>query len=134
MKKGHIIGILLIAIAIGAILSTVSESSTYASFSMASQHDGKEFHIVGKVDKSKDMSYNPQQNPNLFTFYLTDNEGAEKKVLYNGSKPNDFELSEQIVIIGKMSGDEFHASGILLKCPSKYKEKTSAITEAVNTK
>ena len=39
---------------------------------------------------------------------------------YNGTKPNDFERSEQIVIIGKMKGEEFAASGILMKCPSKY--------------
>ena len=59
-------------------------------------------------------------NANLFGFYLIDNEGLEKKVLYNGSKPQDFERSEQIVVVGKMDGDEFHASQILMKCPSKY--------------
>ena len=77
------------------------------------------------VNQEKPMDYDPQQNPNLFAFYMTDSEGVEKKVLYNGSKPNDFELSEQIVIIGKMPGAEFHASGILLKCPSKYKDEAT---------
>ena len=120
MKKSHIIAIVIIAVAIGAILSTVADSSTYASFSVASTNPGKEYHVVGKLDKTKEMSYNPQTDINLFTFYVIDNEGTERKVVYHNTKPNDFEHSEQIVIIGKMSGDEFSASGILMKCPSKY--------------
>ena len=68
----------------------------------------------------KQFIYNPEINANLFGFYLVDNEGREKKVLYNGSKPQDFERSEQIVVIGKMDGENFHCSQILMKCPSKY--------------
>ena len=36
------------------------------------------------------------------------------------SKPQDFEKSEQIVVIGKMEAGNFVASDILMKCPSKY--------------
>lgn len=120
MKKIHIIGICIIAVAIAAILSTVADSSTYASFAVAIKNPNKEFHVVGKLDKQKAMYYAPKENANLFSFYLTDNEGVEKKILLNGAKPNDFERAEQVVLIGKMAGDEFHASSILLKCPSKY--------------
>ena len=59
---------------------------------------------------------------------MKDSEGAERRVLLNSAPPQDFEKSEQIVVIGKMKGDDFHASGILMKCPSKYtdeKVKTS---------
>jgi cytochrome c-type biogenesis protein CcmE len=120
MKKSYLIGIVLIAIAFAAIISTISDASTYASFTVATVHEGKVFHVVGKLDKEKPYEYNPQVNANLFGFYLIDNEGSEKKVLYNGTKPQDFEKSEQIVIVGKISGSEFHASEILMKCPSKY--------------
>ena len=34
----------------------------------------------------------------------------------------DFQKSEQIVLIGKMQGDAFHANDILMKCPSKYND------------
>lgn len=122
MKKSHIIAIIIIAVAVGAILSTVADSSTYANFEMAAQHPGKEFHVVGKLEKEKEMVYNPQENANLFTFYIKDNDGAVKKVLYNGTKPQDFERSEQIVLVGKMTGEEFQASSILMKCPSKYND------------
>ena len=120
MKKGYLIGIILIAVAFGVIISTVSNSSTYADFTTAESHEGKVFHVVGKLDKEKPFEYNPEVNANIFGFYMTDNNGLEKKVLYNGTKPQDFEKSEQIVIIGKISGDNFHASEILMKCPSKY--------------
>lgn len=61
--------------------------------------------------------------PIFFTFYLYDNNGNERKVLLNKAKPQDFDKSEQIVIIGKMKGEEFIASDILLKCPSKYADE-----------
>src|SRR5207237_8512176 len=115
MKRSHIIAIAIIAVAIGAILSTVADSSTYASFSVASQHPKKVYHVVGKLNKEKPQEYNPQVNANLFSFYLVDNEGHEKKVLLNKTKPQDFDRSEQIVIIGKMNGEEFYASDVLMK-------------------
>jgi len=120
MKKTHIILIVVIAMAIGAIMSTVADSSTYASFATAAASEGYEFHIVGKLNKEKEMIYNPEINANLFSFYLLDNEGNEKKVVFNGTKPQDFERSEQIVLTGMVKGEEFHASKILMKCPSKY--------------
>jgi len=120
MKKIHIIAIVVIAVALAVIVSTISNSSTYAPFKTAIENEGKTFHVVGKLNKEKDFIYNPEVNANLFGFYLIDNEGLERKVLYNGSKPQDFERSEQIVVVGKISGDDFHANQILMKCPSKY--------------
>lgn len=120
MKKTHIIAIIVIAIAIGAIMGTVADSSTYANFAAASAEPLTEFHVVGKLDRDKEIIYNPEINPNLFTFYMVDNDGAKKKVVFNGSKPQDFERSEQIVLTGKVQGDHFEASKILMKCPSKY--------------
>jgi len=122
MKKSHIIAIVIIAVAIGAILSTVADSSTYASFSMAAENPGKEYHVVGKLEKDSALIYNPQENVNLFTFYIKDNEGAVKKVMYHGTKPQDFERSEQIVLVGKINEGAFQASSILMKCPSKYND------------
>ncbi len=130
MKKSHIIAIIIIAVAIGAILSTVADSSTYASFKMALENPGKEYHVVGKLEKDSALVYNPQVNANLFTFYIKDNEGTIKKVLYHGTKPQDFERSEQIVLIGKMKEEgNFQASSILMKCPSKYNDGKPELQE-----
>ncbi len=122
MKKVHIIGIVIIAVAIGAILTTLNNTSTYASFSEAEKSPDNEFHVVGKFDKEKESVYDPQVNANVFSFYMIDNKGTERKVILNKNKPQDFERSEQIVLIGKMKGEEFVASDILMKCPSKYND------------
>ena len=58
MKKTHIIAIVLIAVAIGTILSTFLDSSTYASFTEAMEAPGKEFHVAGKLNKVKELSLN----------------------------------------------------------------------------
>ncbi len=122
MKKIHILLIIIIAVAIGAILTTLNNTSTYADFAEAMKEPESEFHIVGKLNKEKETLYDPQADANLFTFYMIDNKGLEKKVVLHKTKPQDFERSEQIVLIGKMQGDDFHASDILMKCPSKYND------------
>lgn len=122
MKKTHIVGIVIIAVAIGAILTTLNNTSTYADFKEAAESPDHEYHIVGKFDKEKESVYDPQKDANIFTFYMVDNKGTERKVVLHKNKPQDFERSEQIVLIGKMQGAEFHASDILMKCPSKYND------------
>ncbi len=122
MKKAHIIGIVVIAVLIGVIISTISESSTYADFNTAAANEGDTYHVVGKLNLDRSFIYNPEVNANLFGFYLVDNQGREMKVLYNDTKPQDFEKSEQVVVIGKVVGEEFHVAkgDLLMKCPSKY--------------
>jgi cytochrome c-type biogenesis protein CcmE len=122
MKKIHIIGIIIIAVAIGAILTTLKSTSTYASFEEAAKSPGTEFHVVGKLNKEKEAVYDPTVNANLFSFYMIDNKGNERLVLLHKNKPQDFERSEQIVLIGSIEGDAFEASDILMKCPSKYND------------
>lgn len=122
MKKLHIIGILVIAVAIGVIFVSLKNTSTYADFSEAIENPDKEYHVVGKLDKSQPQIYDPKINADEFLFSMIDNKGVIKSVVLHKSKPQDFEKSEQIVLIGKMQGDQFHANDILMKCPSKYND------------
>src|SRR5215469_17697325 len=100
MKKIHIIGIVVIAIAFGVIMTSLSNNSTYASFKEADRHPNRVYHVVGRLDKNKPFLYDAHLNANLFTFYLVDREGTEHKVMLEKPKPDDFEHSEQIVVIG----------------------------------
>ena len=122
----------MIALSIAAIMGTVADSSTYASFKVAAANEGDEYHVVGKYVKDKGIEYNPQQNANRCVFYLKDNENKEFKVIYNGAKPQDFEMSEQIVVTGKATAGVFIADKILMKCPSKY-NNTSDPSKTTNT-
>ncbi|KAA8485007.1 cytochrome c-type biogenesis protein CcmE [Arcticibacter tournemirensis] len=132
MKKSSIIGIIIIAIAIGVIISTYADSSTYGNFTEA-QVSEAELHVVGQLNKQKKVIYDPQQDANYFAFYMHDKQGKECKVVFNGSKPQDFERSEEIVLTGKMVGGEFHASKILMKCPSKYTKDEVEVQEVHTT-
>lgn len=127
MKKLHILGIIVIAIAIGVIFVSLKNTSTYADFSEAIENPDKEYHVVGKLDKSQPQIYDPKVNADEFMFSMIDNKGVIKQVVLHKSKPQDFEKSEQIVLIGKMQGDNFHANDILMKCPSKYNDNKAQV-------
>lgn len=120
MKRTHIIALVFIVIAIGAVISTVFNADTYASFEEARKHPGREFHIIGELIKDKPIEEKVVSNTLMMTFFMTDNQGGETRVTYFGAKPQDFEKSDQVVLIGAFEGDAFVASSLLLKCPSKY--------------
>mgnify|MGYP002529638885 CR=1 FL=1 len=120
MKKSHLLVIIIIAVSIGVIISTLQDSSTYATFAETLKNPGVEYHVIGSLNKEKEIHYDPEKNANLFSFYVVDKEGEERKVVFGGAKPQDFERSEQIVIQGKMANNVFLCTKILMKCPSKY--------------
>lgn len=123
MKKTHIFILVFVVAAIGVIISLFANTSTYTNFSTALENPGKEFHVIGKLAKDKPIVYDTKVDANKFTFFMTDEKGHEQQVIYKGAKPQDFEKSEQVVVIGKMENNEFLASSLLLKCPSKYNEE-----------
>jgi cytochrome c-type biogenesis protein CcmE len=123
MKKTHIVLLVLVAVTVAVIVSMFGDFSTYETFASASKQPGKPYHIIGFLQKDMGMEYNPQVDPNHFTFYAKDKAGKVTKVIFNGSKPTDIEKSEQIVMKGYEDGSGvFHCSGIQMKCPSKYKK------------
>ena len=122
MKKSLILGLGLIVVAIVLLVSASKDITSYTSFKEA-KSSGRMVKIVGQLDKSKPMIYDPIKDPNHFSFYVTDKQGETVQVILNAAKPQDFELSEQIVVTGKMNQDEFIAKDVLLKCPSKYKDE-----------
>lgn len=121
MKKSHLFGLIFIVIAIGVIISTVYNADTYASFSDARLQPGRDFHIIGELNSNKPVTEKVVDNTLLLSFYMIDRDGIESEVFYFGGKPQDFEQSDEVVLIGRYESDRFIASSLLLKCPSKYK-------------
>lgn len=112
----------MVAISIALLLSITGDVNTYSNFTEAT-NSGDRVKIVGQLSKDKEMYYKPEEDPNYFSFYLKDEKGEERKVILHSEKPQDFEMSEQIVLTGSVKGEEFVATDILLKCPSKYKDE-----------
>ncbi len=129
MKTKYLAGI-IITVAIVIIMSMAGDASSYVSFQEAKALSAKGFdksiHVVGELKKN---AYGDiigiQESPDKlsFKFQLIDEDGFEQVVLHANPIPTDFTKSEQVVIIGSYTGDNFIAEKILLKCPSKYQEK-----------
>jgi cytochrome c-type biogenesis protein CcmE len=130
MKKSHIVIIIVIAAAIGILVSTAGDASTYVGFGeaykMATTGNKKEIHVVGQLKKDalgRVVGIEQGLDKVSFSFLMVDDNGKEQKVEYNQPMPQDFTKSEKVVVIGSYHGDTFKASKILLKCPSKYQEE-----------
>jgi cytochrome c-type biogenesis protein CcmE len=122
MKRSLIIGLLMVIAGIAVLVSASKDITSYSSF-QDSRQSGRTVKIVGQLAKDKEMEYDPVKDPNRFSFFVTDKSGETVQVILKAAKPQDFELSEQIVVTGKMEGTTFIAKDVLLKCPSKYKDE-----------
>ncbi len=130
MKKSHILIIVIIAVAIGIIISTAGDASQYVGFEeamdMSLTGSKKDIHVVGELKKDGQgqvIGIEEGADKVSFTFIMIDAQGKEQQVFYNKPMPADLIRSEKVVVIGSYDGDVFRASNILLKCPSKYEEK-----------
>lgn len=129
MKRSHIIALVIIAVAIAALVGSLSDSSSYANLAEAFAKPGHEFHVVGTLDRSQPIEYEPSVNPSLTKFAMVDLNGRKCNVYLAMPKPNDLERSERLVLIGTADANgEFHAKDMLLKCPSKYNEENKVTT------
>jgi cytochrome c-type biogenesis protein CcmE len=132
MKRTHIILLVAIAFAIGALLMLSVDFSTYDTIDSARQKQGKFVHLIAKLDRSVPLEYDPANNPNYLAFTAVDSLGGKTKVVYHNTKPAELEHSERIVLKGKMQGDVFECKDILLKCPSKYKDDKKQLEKTVS--
>ncbi len=138
MKRSALYLLLLVGTGLAILVSTLGESSSYVDFAEAAANPDRSYHVVGQLDRGFPLVYNPTQDANLLQFKLLDQKGRSMSVVYYGAKPQDFERSEQIVIIGKVvsvasnnqSNTFFEADQILTKCPSKYTEDQVPTTSA----
>lgn len=134
MKKSHIFIIVVIAVAVAILVTTADESSSYVTFNeayqLASNGNSKDIHVVGVLKKDAQgnvIGIEEGMDKVSFSFLMIDDKGKEQKVVYDEPVPADFVKSEKVVVIGSYEGDNFKASKILLKCPSKYQEETVTI-------
>ncbi|MFN1834281.1 cytochrome c maturation protein CcmE [Balneola sp. MJW-20] len=117
MKPKLIIGILAIIGFTSLLMYNFGESiSTYTTFDEAETMNSA--HIPGVWDQSQEYGFSMETKQ--FTFYMKDEAGNSRKVIYPKPKPNNFEQADRLVVIGELQGDIFYANEMLMKCPSKY--------------
>ncbi len=126
MKKTHIILLVLIAVSIVVLISYTGDLSSYETVSSAKQKQGKFLNLIVKMDKSVPVEYDPVKDPNYLKFAVQDSLGGKISVVYHNTMPTDMDKSERLVLKGKVQGDVFECTAIVLKCPSKYKDNPNA--------
>ena len=129
MKKTHIALLVLIAAAIVVLISYTGDLSSYETIGSAKQKEGKFVNLIVKMDKSVPVQYDPVKDPNLLQFNVQDSLGNKISVVYHNTMPTDMEKSERLVLKGKVQGDVFECSAIVMKCPSKYKDNPNAMQD-----
>lgn len=122
MKNKYMFGGFIIVVFLGLMgyLFTQTNVSYEEDFAQIVNTD-KTVKATGEWVKSK--SYQIDKEKKIFSFYMKDYNGKELKVVYNGTMPNNFESSTNVVVTGKYQNGYFYATEILTKCPSKYEEE-----------
>jgi cytochrome c-type biogenesis protein CcmE len=133
MKRTHIVILIAIAIGIGTLIMMSVDFSTYDTIGSAKAKQGKFVHLIARIDKTIPLDYDPAKDPNYLSFVATDSLGERTKVIYHNTKPPELEQSDRIVLKGRMEGDVFQCSEILLKCPSKYKDDKKVLEKTVSS-
>ena len=133
MKKIHIVLLLLIAGSIAFLISYMQNTSTYDTVDTAKSKPGKYVHLMARWDKSQPLEYDALKDPNFLSFPAVDTLGQTVKVVYHNPKPENFEISERLVLKGKYNEGVFHCDNIQTKCPSKYKEDQANQQKAIES-
>lgn len=126
MKKIHIALLVLIAGAIAVLLTFLKTASTYDTVDTAIAKPGKFVHLMARLDKTQPVDYDALKNANYLSFTAVDTLGKSVKVVYHNTKPDNFEISERLVLKGKYVDGIFECKDIQTKCPSKYKDDMKA--------
>lgn len=123
MKPKLIIGIIAIVGFTSLLMYNFGNSiSTYVNFEQAAGMEGA--HVVGQWDDSQEYGFSMETKQ--FSFYMEDEDGNVRRVVYPKPKPNNFEEADQLVVIGEMQNGVFYANDMLMKCPSKYNNADEA--------
>jgi cytochrome c-type biogenesis protein CcmE len=95
---------------------------SYVNFEQAENRSSA--HVVGSWDDSREWGFSMESM--RFSFYMKDEDGNVRRVIYPKPKPNNFEQATQLVVIGEMKNNVFYANDMLMKCPSKYNDADEA--------
>lgn len=127
-KAKYIIGgIIILAFLVVGFMSFMDSKIEYVNFAEA-QNRLKTVEVKGYWLKDKETKFDG--NTNTFSFYMRDDHNNEMKVVFDGAKPNNFEVAEAVVVKGKVKDGCFMAKDILTKCPSKYEAHPDEIKKS----
>ena len=108
--------VIIAALVFGAV-SFVETNVEYTDFREA-EGASKKVQVKGTWVQDRESRFDVETSQ--FSFYMVDDFGMMVQVVYDGAKPNNFEIADALVVKGKFHDGSFYAEDILTKCPSKY--------------
>lgn len=122
MKKKYLVGLIVLALAVGYVIYLSFGSSVYyvtvsEFFDKGTELYDTKIRIAGKVaDDSIDWNAEDIE----LRFVITEG-GDNLMVVYHGAAPSGLQAGSDILVEGKYSSEGiFQATQLILKCPSKY--------------
>jgi cytochrome c-type biogenesis protein CcmE len=120
--------IIIVAGLVFGAVNFVKTNVEYTDFESAI-NSHKRVQVKGEWVKEKQSAFDASTSQ--FTFYMKDDNGREEKVVFDGAKPNNFEIANAVVVKGRYQDGCFHASDILTKCPSKYEADAESVKKTL---
>jgi cytochrome c-type biogenesis protein CcmE len=120
LKRGIALGVVIIAAGIGLMsLVTGGGVTPYVGFNEARAAKSN-VQVLGDI-MPDNSGYDTRAG--AFSFYIIDSNGDRMKVVYDGTKPGNFDQATSVVCVGRYTDNAFHAEKLLIKCPSKYQDQ-----------
>ncbi len=127
--KVIVAGLVILAAIIFGAMSFIESNVEYTDFHSAVMSH-KKVQVKGEWIKDKSSFFDASRSQ--FIFYMKDDNGQEEKVVFDGAKPNNFEIANAVVVKGRYQDEGyFHASEILTKCPSKYEADAQTVKKTL---
>jgi cytochrome c-type biogenesis protein CcmE len=124
--------ILAVVVIIGALvfgaMSFVETNVEYADFKEA-ESSHRKVQVKGTWVQDRETKFDAGSSK--FIFYMADDLGKVQQVVFDGAKPNNFEIADAIVVKGRYHDGTFYADDILTKCPSKYEASPEAVQKTL---
>lgn len=118
MKTKAIVALVLTLFGLAAMIGAfLTNASPYVTIAEAKSIKGDNLHLAGDLDKSTIRNVISKQEVH---FSLRDEKGEVIQVVYHGPAPANLGEATKVVAVGGMKEGSFHASKLLIKCPSKY--------------
>ncbi len=122
MKPKYVIGIaIIIVFVVFGAFSFRKTLTPYVTFDEA-RKSGATVQVIGDIvltEVKYDIEIHQLQFP------IANEHGERMTVVYDGTKPSNFDQADRVVVIGKYENEVFVADQLLVKCPSKYQGPTA---------
>jgi len=129
MKAKLIVASVIIGLGIVFGAMSFMESNVEYTDLQTARETHRKVQVKGEWMREKESRFDVSSGQ--FIFYLKDDNGEEVRVVYDGAKPNNFELATSVVVKGRYRDEVFHASDILTKCPSKYDADATSVRKTL---